>query len=321
MKLREERTTSGAARNSDDLKRDPASRSSRGKRRSGFAVSRDGAAIFFEVLGQPHPAPTLILCDGLGCDGYVWKYLQWALADTYRIVHMNYRGHGQTPLPADFGQVHIADFAADVLSVMDASETERAVIVGHSLGVQIALEIYRQARERCLGLVLICGSYRNPLRTFKGKETLGELLPLIQMAVSKVPRLVGAFWKRLLPLDLSFQIAKHFELNGELVHREDFVPYLEALSRMDPRMFVATMAAAAQHDAQDVLTDISVPTLLVTARHDTFTPMALSLEMQEKIAGSELHIVEAGTHTAPIERPAEVTQVVQRFLERRVFAP
>ena len=35
-------------------------------------------------------------------------------------------------------------------------------------------------------------------------------------------------------LDLSFQIAGHFELNGELVHREDFVSYLEALSRMDP---------------------------------------------------------------------------------------
>ena len=131
MKSREEKTTSGAARNNDEPKRDDKSRASRGKRRSGFAVSRDGAAIFFEVLGQPHPAPTLILCDGLGCDGYVWKYLQWALADTYRIVHMNYRGHGQTPLPADFGQVHIADFAADVLSVMDASETELSSSVTH----------------------------------------------------------------------------------------------------------------------------------------------------------------------------------------------
>ncbi|HND09419.1 MAG TPA: alpha/beta hydrolase [Pseudomonadota bacterium] len=318
MKSREEKTTSGAARNSDDPKRDTSSRG-RGKRRSGFAISRDGAAIFFEVLGQPHPAPTLVLCDGLGCDGYVWKYLQWALADKWRIVHLHYRGHGQTPLPKGFGQVSIADFATDVLAVMDASETERAVICGHSLGVQVCLEVYRQGRERTDGLVLICGSYRNPLSTFKGKETLGDVLPILQAAVSRVPRLVGAFWKRLLPLDLSYQIARRFELNGELVHREDFAPYLDALSRMDPRMFVATMAAAGQHDAQDVLPQISVPTLLVTARHDTFTPMKLSEEMREKIPGSELHVVEAGTHTAPIERPSEVSQVVRSFLERRIL--
>ena len=169
--------------------------------------------------------------------------------------------------------------------------------------------------------MLICGSYRNPLSTFKGKQTLGDLLPLIQTAVSRVPRLVGAFWKRLLPLDLSYQIAQRVELNGELVHREDFVPYLEGLSRMDPRMFVATMAAAAQHDAHDLLSEISIPTLLITGRHDSFTPMTLSEEMQQKIAGSELHIVEAGTHTAPIERPSEVSQVVQSFLERRILTP
>ena len=321
MRSREEKTTSGAARNSDEPQRDASSRSSRGKRRSGFAVSRDGAAIFFEVLGPPHPAPTLLLCDGLGCDGYVWKYLQWALADRFRIVHLHYRGHGQTPLPKDFGQVSVADFATDVLAVMDASETERAVICGHSLGVQVSLETYRQGRDRCAGLVLICGSYRNPLSTFKGKQTLGDLLPLIQTAVSRVPRLVGAFWKRLLPLDLSYQIAQRVELNGELVHREDFVPYLEGLSRMDPRMFVATMAAAAQHDAHDLLTQITIPTLLITGRHDSFTPMTLSEEMQQKIVGSELHIVEAGTHTAPIERPSEVSQVVQSFLERRILTP
>jgi len=64
-----------------------------------------------------------------------------------------------------------------------------------------------------------------------------------------------------------------------------------------------------------------VPTLLVTARHDTFTPMKLSEEMRDKIPSSELYVVEEGTHTAPIERPAEVTQVVEKFLSERAFPP
>jgi pimeloyl-ACP methyl ester carboxylesterase len=48
--------------------------------------------------------------------------------------------------------------------------------------------------------------------------------------------------------------------------------------------------------------------------------MTLSEEMQ-LIVDSELHVVEEGTHTAPIERPSEVSQVVQSFLERRILTP
>ena len=74
------------------------------RRRSGFAVAADGATLFYEVMGRPLPATSILLCDGLGCDGYVWKYLQWVLAERYRILHFHYRGHGRTPLPADISR-------------------------------------------------------------------------------------------------------------------------------------------------------------------------------------------------------------------------
>lgn len=289
------------------------------RRRSGLALGRDGAAIFFEVMGLPPPAPTLVLCDGLGCDGYVWKYLQWALAERYRIIHFHYRGHGRSPLPQDLSRITLSDFVQDALTVMDTCECERAVLIGHSMGVQVALEAYHQAPARIAGLVLICGSYGNPLRTFKGKETLAEILPLVRAAVTRLPRLVGTFWKHMLPTELSFLLAQKVEINGSLVQREDFYPYLEGLSRMDPRMFVAALGAAGQHNAGEVLPKISAPALIVAGRHDSFTPMALSEEMKQKIPGAELYIVEQGTHTAPIERPAEVTQLIADFLQRRAY--
>lgn len=292
-----------------------------GRRRSGFAVSGDGATLFYEVMGRPQPATSILLCDGLGCDGYVWKYLQWVLAEHYRILHFHYRGHGRTPLPADISRVSIADFATDALTVLDACETERVVLCGHSLGVQVALETWRAAPARVAGLILICGSYGNPLQTFKGKDTLSELLPLLRATVSRLPRLVGAFWKRLIPTELSYLLAQKLEINGALVQREDFFPYLEAMSRLDPRMFVSTLAAAGQHNAHDILPEIAAPTLILAGQHDSFTPMALSEKMHKLIPNSELHVVRAGTHTAPIERPAEITEAIADFLRRRVPAP
>lgn len=292
-----------------------------GRRRSGFAVGGDGTTLFYEVLGRPQPATSILLCDGLGCDGYVWKYLQWVLAEHYRILHFHYRGHGRTPLPAEISRVSITDFAADALTVLDACETERVVVCGHSLGVQVALETWRAAPARVAGLILVCGSYGNPLQTFKGKDTLSEVLPLLRATVSRLPRLVGAFWKHLIPTELSFLLAQKLEINGAFVQREDFFPYLEAMSRLDPRMFVSTLAAAGQHNAHDILPEITAPTLILAGQHDSFTPMALSEKMHKLIPDSELHVVRAGTHTAPIERPAEVTEAIADFLRRRVPAP
>src|SRR3954471_20976233 len=66
--------------------------------RQGFAVGRDQTPIWFRG-SRPAAANAVVFCDGIGCDGYVWKYLERALGADYRIVHWHYRGHGRTPPP------------------------------------------------------------------------------------------------------------------------------------------------------------------------------------------------------------------------------
>lgn len=286
--------------------------------RSGFALAGDGTPIYYEVSGLAPPAPTLFLCDGIGCDGYVWRYLQRVLGEHHRVVHMHYRGHGRSPAPADPEHVSVGDLADDVAAVLDACETPTAVICGHSMGVQVALETFRRWPARVAGLVLLCGSYGNPLRTFKGKSTLEEILPLVRVVTARLPRLVTAIWTHLVPTELAYQLATRIEINGPLIRREDFFPYLEGIARIDVRLFLNMLSKAGQHSAREMLPDVTVPTLIVAGRRDSFTPMALSEEMQRLIPGAELHVVEEGSHTAPIERPAEVTEVIEDFLRRRL---
>src|ERR1700758_3444959 len=84
--------------------------------RQGFAVGCDGTAIFYRVRG-PIDAPAVVFCDGIGCDGYVWKYLEPELKQ-HRTVHWHYRGHGRTPPPRDPRRVDITDLADDLAAVL-----------------------------------------------------------------------------------------------------------------------------------------------------------------------------------------------------------
>ena len=111
------KTTSAAPRSSDPATEGTASDERHAHvDRKGFAVGCDDTPIFYRVHG-PANAPAVVFCDGIGCDGYVWKYLEAELAVIHRIVHWHYRGHGRTPMPRDPRRVDITDLADDLAAV------------------------------------------------------------------------------------------------------------------------------------------------------------------------------------------------------------
>jgi pimeloyl-ACP methyl ester carboxylesterase len=277
---------------------------------------RDGAQLFWTSEGAG--APAVLLCDGLGCDGFIWRYLEPALSQRHRVVHWHYPGHGRSPPPSETRAISIPRFADDAVAVLDAARVKRAVIIGHSMGVQVALEMHRRHRARVEALVLVCGSPGRPLDTFHDTTVLRSLLPLLRKATEALPQGVSALTRAAVRSGLALQVALHFEVNPELVHREDLEPYFAHLLAMDPRLFLRTMQAASVHSAEDHLSAVDVPTLVVGGDRDHFTPPWLSRRMAQAIPDAELCMVSGGSHTTPLEAPELVDRAVADFLRRRV---
>lgn len=286
----------------------------------GYAVAAcDGSPLFYESWGTRSAQTPVLLCDGIGCDGYVWRYLKTELGGRFGL-HPHYRGHGRTPPPRDPERVTIEDLADDVACVLDDALVDRAVLIGHSMGVQVALETYRRHADRVAGLVLVCGASSHPLRTFRGSATLEELLPTIQKWIHRVPGVINRVTRWVLPTRLAYEVASRLEIRRELVEPADFMPYLEGMARIDSRLFVAMLSAAGQHSCDDLLPAIAIPTLVVAGGRDGFTPPERSRAMAEAIPSAELLEIPNASHTAPIERPHLVDWTVRDFLQRRVDA-
>lgn len=283
----------------------------------GYAVASDGSPLFYESWGDRGEYSPVLLCDGIGCDGYVWRYLRQDLADRFGL-HPHYRGHGRTAAPRDPRRVTIEDLADDVACVLDDALVDRAVLIGHSMGVQVALETYRRHQARVAGLILICGASSHPLKTFRGSDQLEQLLPLAEKWIRRVPRVVNRLTRTLLPTRLAYEVASRLEIRRELVEPSDFMPYLEGMARIDTRLFVAMLSSAGQHSADDLLPDIQVPVLVIAGERDGFTPAERSRAMAAAIPGAELLEIPNASHTAPIERPHLVDSTIRDFVARRV---
>jgi pimeloyl-ACP methyl ester carboxylesterase len=284
----------------------------------GYAVApSDGSPLFYESWGERGHATPVLLCDGIGCDGYVWRHLRHDLGDRYG-VHPHYRGHGRTAPPRDLARVTIEDLADDLACVLDDALIDRAVLIGHSMGVQVALETYRRHVERVAGLVLVCGAASHPLRTFRGSAALEEWLPTIQKWIHRVPGVINRVTRAVLPTRLAYEVASRLEIRRELIEPSDFMPYLEGMARVDARLFVAMLSSAGSHSAEDLLPRVMVPTLVVAAGRDGFTPPERSRAIAAAVPHAELLEIPDASHTAPIEHPDLVNLAVRDFLARRI---
>ena len=283
--------------------------------KQGFAKADDGTRLFWGVGGH---GSTLVLNDGIGCDGFAWKYLQPEMAKDHRVVHWHYRGHGRSGLPSDQARIDVPALARDMYSVLDQLGDERAVLVGHSMGTQVALEAYRQAPERVKALILVCGSYGRVTETFHGSDVLKQVLPRIIENARRHEGLARALWGRI-PAGLAFRLARMGgEVDGLAIREEDFRRYWDHVSLMAPGVFLPMLNLAGEHSAEDLLEHLEVPTLVIAAERDTFTPAEIAIDMSERIPGAELELIRGGSHAAPVEQPRRIWARIERFLRERV---
>lgn len=282
-----------------------------------FIRSFDGTEIFVSTSGDG--AVPLVLCDGLGCDGFIWRHLKPYFERRFRIVRWHYRGHGLSKIPASLDNLTVDAIRDDLVAVLDALAIDRAVVFGHSMGCQIILDFAAVHPSRVLGVVPICGSYGRPLETFHDNSLLSAAFPFMQEAAVRWPRTADRIWRATVTSELARAVARLLETNSRLVSHSDLGPYFQHLAGMDPRVFARVATSANEHTVEERLGELHAPVLIIAGERDGFTPVWLSRRMHTLIPASELMVVPGGTHVAPLEIPELLHLRVERFLEERVL--
>ena len=276
----------------------------------------DGTLLYYSVSGQLDAPIDILLCDGIGCDGFIWVYLRPYLEELGRVIHLHMRGHGRSEEPRDPLRVRIPDIARDWEVVRAAEGGARPVVaIGHSMGVQVALELrHRTAEWDWRGLALLCGTFEHTASSFHDTQMLERVLPLLQRGADLGGAALERIWRRLVSFPLAVSVAQLTEVSASLTRKRDIERYLKHLGRMKPKNFLATLSAASEHSARSYLSDISSPVLIMAGERDTFTPPRLSVEMAALLPSAELELVAGGTHATPIEHTIEVNQRVRQWL-------
>lgn len=274
-------------------------------------AGRDGVELAAYVAGS---GPLLVLASGLGGPFSAWRHQIAHFSKQFRVVSWDYRGLFESRLPAH-APVDVATQAGDLNDLLDHVGAERAVVVGWSMGVQVALEHYARFPDRTSHLVLINGTAGRPFSSLPLPGTQTLLPPLLRRA-QRFGKGGGALLRRAAEARTGIGLMQTLsslttELSPEIV-RELFGEF----SQIDLGVYLRTLHALGEHDAHELLRHVNVPSLIIAGARDLFTPKRLAERMVREIRNAELVIVPRGTHYSATEFPDFVNRHIDAFLAR-----
>lgn len=278
--------------------------------------SFDGTNLGYQTMGKGKKV--IILCNGLGGTVVAWKPLYDRLADSYKIISWDYRGLFRSDPPSDESHLTIKDHVHDLRSLIEREKVKQVLVCGWSMGVQVALEYYRQNPRIFTGMILLNGTYGYPFNTALNSPLSRFILPKINdLAKKYVPAFqpsIRPLAHRLIDWEGFVSLIAKLGLVHENLDKKIFKEVAREILSADLRIYHEIMRHLSEHDAADVLPTVKVPTLVIAGDEDRITPLKVAEKMAREIPKAELFIVPHGTHYSLLEFPEIILLRVRQFL-------
>ena len=245
------------------------------------------------TVAGPEDAPVVVLSNSLGATRAMWDPQVPALAERYRVVSYDTRGHGASPAPA--GPYTLDDLVDDVLALLDRVGAERAHVVGLSLGGMTALRLAAREPQRVHRLAVLCTSAKTEPQGFLDRAAAVRADGTAPIAEAVVSRWLTPPYA-----------AGH----------PDLVARLQAMIvGCDDEGYAACAEVVAGIDLRDDLGRVTAPTLVVSGAEDQALPPAHQQAIADGIGGAELLTVSPGAHLANLEQPLQVSGALLGHLD------
>lgn len=246
---------------------------------------------YFAHENESTNLPPIVLIHGAGGSHLSWPPDMRRLIG-YNVYALDLPGHGKSD---GFGEQSISAYAEHILAWMEAVNHYRAVMIGHSMGAAIALQIAVTHPTRVAGIGLL--GFGSPLEV--PPEIIENLSnpAMVSAALNQIDIL--SFGRNASPR-LAELILKRLKEMRASVLRGDFL----ACTHFDPELF---------------LEKVEQPTVILAGAQDQMIPLRYAQLLSKKIKRADLHVIPDAGHLLMLEKPEETLRPLQNFLKQHEF--
>ena len=231
--------------------------------------------------------PTLVFIHGSGQQGSFWQAQVDGLTGVANTIAVDLPGHGNSD---GEGFRTVPDYTRSVMDFIDDINAPAPIPCGLSLGGAIALDLLIHHSHRLKAGIL---------------ANTGARLKVLPVIIENIERNFNDHLKSL----IDFAVAQVNQSNEEICQK------VLACSTAGPMVTANDFRACDTFDAMQQVANIRLPVLVLSAVHDTLTPVKYANWMAANINGARHDCIDRAGHMSPIEQPEAVNAAISRFLE------
>lgn len=259
-------------------------------------VNVDGIAVNYFHTGPstlPTEPPaldrgaTLLFLHGAGSNAHTWRQQLEHFDTNHSALALDYPGHGRSG--STEGLPSIDAYAAFTGAFADAVRLRPAVVVGRAMGGAIAITLALRQPQRVRALVLVATT-----------------------AQFEIPDQSLDTWRQVMlgRATQPFSTALFSPKTEFAVMREAWMEQVKT----DPRVRYHDLVACKGVDFSAQLGGLQVPSLVITGRDDHFAPADKAEDLQKRIPGAQLVVIDDAGHTLSSEQPAAFNAALEDFI-------
>lgn len=284
-------------------------------------IERDGVRVFWERYGDGDTT-ILLMPTWTLVHSRVWKAQIAYLARHFRVITFDPRGNGRSDRPPEVAQYAEREFAADALAVLDATGTERCVVVGLSNGAQRTLLLCAEHPDRVLAAAFIgpwfpvspLGGLRWRLMSSRIAKPMMEVQPLLTSGWAKFN---AHHWRDDYDDFVDWFVRRMYNTPHSTKQIEDAIAWAH---ETDPESLIAStmsdQAAPATRRAQRALAQrVRCPVVVIGSPNDRINSFA-DAKALAKVTGGDLVSVPDGGHNPQARKPVPVNLALRSLADR-----
>jgi pimeloyl-ACP methyl ester carboxylesterase len=283
-------------------------------------VAANGARVFYRAWRPPAPRGALVLLHGVASNSTRW----WdfvagsALRDSWCLIRIDRRGQGQS---ADRRAAGILEWCEDIAGIVEDEGFAQAIVGGHCLGANIALEFAARIPARTAGLVLVEPMLPGCLAgTMRRTSRLRPVLVVLE-ALVRAANALGIHRRQLRALDLEVldrETRAVIAGTGDARALERYASPFFDLETTPCGSYLRDLLAVTA--PLTTLAAVHAPSLVLLSRESTFTDPQATRRALAGLADATLVELDA-RHWIPTEQPRELREAIDAWVERRLPAP
>jgi pimeloyl-ACP methyl ester carboxylesterase len=282
-----------------------------------LTVQADGG-VRLALREWPGEGPSILLLHGLASSSHIWDLVAPRLAPRFRVVAYDQRGHGLSGKPSSgYGFDRLIADAATVIRTLGLG---RPLIVGHSWGANVALQLAVERPATVSGDILVDGGFQSMRDRMDWRTARTTLAPpqLKGMSVEQFRAGMRAFTQG--AVDVTPEVEAVFLSLMRVDHDGNIHPRLSRANHM------RILHALWEQDAQGLLRQVRVPTLVLAVRSTPGYADSAGFMQDKKLAAEAVQAIDQsvrfewiqGIHDIPIQRPDSVAERIERFFREVV---